>query len=84
MMKIFTPLTMLLFLSDTNALPYQSNNGIIRSDQDVDEIDFLIDQQGIESTIERIERERSNPIPSGIPSERLDTANGKNLKFLQA
>ena len=49
----------------------------------LDEIDFVIDQKGIESTIERIERERSNPIPSGIPSERLDTANGKNLKFVQ-
>ena len=86
-MKILTPFTVLLFILNTNALPYQPNNGIGRVDQDVDGIDFLIDQKDIESTIAQ---ERSMPIPSGIPSERYipviipsDTAEGKNLTSAQ-
>ena len=81
-MKIFTPFTVLLFVLNTNALPYQSDNGIVGFDQDVDEIDFPIDQNGIEITNERIGRERSIPIPSGTSSERRD--NGKNFKFVKA
>ena len=80
-MQIFTPLTVLLFVLNSNALLYQSNNETGRLDQDVDGIESLINQKSTESTIERIERERSMPIPCGIPSERLN--NGKNLKFVQ-
>ena len=80
-MQIFTPLTVLLFALNTNALLYQSKNETGRFDQDVDEMDSLIDKKSTESTVERIERERSMPVPSGIPSERVN--NGKNLKFVQ-
>ena len=76
-MQIFTPLTVLLFALNTNALLYQSKNETGR----FDEMDSLIDKKSTESTVERIERERSMPVPSGIPSERVN--NGKNLKFVQ-
>jgi len=69
-MTILTPFTALLFLWNVNALPYQSNNGKGRFDQDVDGIDPLIDRLGIESPTEGIGRERSMPIPIGISMSR--------------
>ena len=73
-MNIVTPFTVLLFVLNTNALPYQSNNGIGRFDQDVDGIGSLI---GRKSPIERVARDRSMPIPAVIPIAR--TEYGKNL-----
>merc|ERR1712212_944000 len=43
-MKLFTPFSVLLFVLTANALPYQSNNGFGRFDQDVDGVDSLIDR----------------------------------------
>merc|ERR1711872_1030028 len=43
-MMVLTPFTILLFVLTTNVLPYQSNNGVGRFDQDVDGIDSLLDQ----------------------------------------
>ena len=87
MMKLFAPFTMILLVLNTNALPYQSNNGTGRFDPDVDGIDSSIDRRGIESLIDGIGPERFLTIPRGIPISRkgflVETASekGKNLKF---
>ena len=82
MMKIFTPLTVLLFLLNTNALPYQSNTGTSRFDQDVDVVDSLMDRKGIESPSEQIGRETSILVTGGNRDEKLDMTDGKNFMFV--
>ena len=79
MMKIFTPFTVILLVLNTNALPYQSNNGTDRFVQDVDGIDSSNDRLGIESPIDGIGPERFMPIPRGMPITRNEE--GKNLNF---
>ena len=71
-----TPISVLLFLVHANAVPYQPNNENGRFDPNVDGIDSLIDRMSIESPIEGIGREKSMPIPGGIPISRRDE--GKN------
>ena len=71
-----TLFTVLLFVLNTNALPYQSTNGIGRFDQDVEVIDSLIHRK---SLVERVGRDRSMPMPGGIPISRTEV--GKNLNF---
>ena len=77
-MNIVTPFIVLLFVLNTNALPYQSTNGIDHFDEDVDGIGSLIDRK---SPIERVGLDISMPIPAVIPVSR--TEYGKNLTFAQ-
>ena len=79
MMKIFTPFTVILLVLSTNALPYQSNNGTGRFDQDFVGIDSSIDRIGIESPIDRIGPKRLMPIPRGMHITRDEE--GKNRNF---
>ena len=79
MMTIFTPFTVILLVLSTNALPYQSNNGTGRFDQDFVGIDSTIDRIGIESPIDRIGPKRFMPIPRGMHITRDEE--GKNRNF---
>ena len=71
-MNIVTPFNVLLFVLNTNALPYQSSNGIGHFDQDVDGIDT-------KSPIERVGRDRAIQIHGVIPISRME--DGKNFRF---
>jgi len=74
MMKIFTPFTVILLVLSTNALPYQSNKGTGRFDQDFVGIDSSIDGIGIESPIDRIGPKGFMPIPIGMHITRDEEA----------